>query len=105
MTPTRPIRRWTWPRCGKWPASSRSTQKYTVEKLGQETILGYKTQHVLVKEQDAGDGNGMTMEMWTAKDLLDYATFSKLQARRGQGGRRGGDGQGAKRRRTPTACR
>ena len=61
------------------------TTKYTVEKLGQETILGYKTQHVLVKEQHAGAGNGMTTEMWTAKDLLDYATFSKLQVRRAQG--------------------
>jgi hypothetical protein len=60
-------------------------KKYTVEKLGQETILGYKTQHVLVKEQDAGDGKGMNMEMWVAKDLLDYSTFSKLQARRGKG--------------------
>ena len=63
----------------------QSKRKYTVEKLGQETILGYKTQHVLLKEQDAGDGKGMTIEMWAAKDLLDYATFSKLQARRGKG--------------------
>jgi hypothetical protein len=62
-----------------------NTKKYTVEKLGQETILGYKTQHVLVKEQDAGDGKGMNVEMWVAKDLLDYTTFSKLQARRGKG--------------------
>jgi len=62
-----------------------NTKKYTVEKLGQETILGYKTQHVLLKEQDAGDGKGMTIEMWAAKDLLDYATFSKMQAQRGKG--------------------
>ena len=62
-----------------------SAKKYTVEKLGQETLLGYKTQHVLLKEQDAGDGKGMSIEMWSAKDLLDYATFSKLQARRGKG--------------------
>ncbi len=32
------------------------TRKYTVEKLGQETILGYKTQHVLVKEKGPGAG-------------------------------------------------
>ena len=32
---------------GQQPAS----KKYTVEKLGQETLLGYKTQHVLVKEK------------------------------------------------------
>ena len=62
-----------------------SAKKYTVEKLGQETLLGYKTQHVLLKEQDAGDGKGMSIEMWSARDLLDYATFSKLQARRGKG--------------------
>ena len=49
-------------------------------------MLGYKTQHVLVKEKNPGTGNGMTTEMWTAKELLDYATFSKLQARRGKGG-------------------
>ena len=26
----------------------------------------------------------MTLELWTAKDLLDYATFSKMQAGRGK---------------------
>jgi hypothetical protein len=67
-------------------ASQQSvSKKYTVEKLGQETILGYKTQHVLVKEVNP-DGKGSTTEMWTAKDLLDYATFSKMQARQGKGG-------------------
>jgi len=62
------------------------TRKYTVQKLGQETILGYKTQHVLVQEQAAGEGKGMTTEMWTAKDLLDYATFARMQARPGKKG-------------------
>src|ERR1017187_4740864 len=65
----------------------KKASEYTVEKLGQETLLGYKTQHVLVKEKNAANGNGMNMEMWTAKDLLDYATFSKLQARPDRGGR------------------
>jgi Domain of unknown function (DUF4412) len=60
--------------------------KYTVEKLGQETILGYKAQHVLVKDKNPAPGNAMTTEMWTAKDLLDYATFSKMQVRHGKGG-------------------
>jgi hypothetical protein len=60
------------------------THKYDVEKLGQETILGYKTQHVMVKEKTAEADAGMTTELWTAKDLLDYETFSKLQARRGK---------------------
>jgi hypothetical protein len=59
--------------------------KYTVEKLGQENILGYKTQHVIVKENKPG-GKGSTTEMWTAKELLDYATFSKLQPAQGKGG-------------------
>ena len=71
--------------------------EYTVEKLGQETMLGYKTQHVLVKEKKPANGNSMNMEMWTAKDLLDYATFSKLQAHQARGPR-GGPAQGAKRR-------
>jgi hypothetical protein len=61
------------------------TKKYTVEKLGQETILGYKTQHVLVKDESPGRGEGATTELWTAKDVLDYATFNKLQARPGKG--------------------
>lgn len=60
-------------------------RKYTVEKLGQETILGHKTAHVLVKEQTTDNGAGNTTEMWTAKDLMDYATFSKWQVRRGKG--------------------
>jgi hypothetical protein len=51
----------------------------TVEKLGQETILGYQTQHVLVKEKNPAKGTSMNMELWAAKDLLDYETFSKLQ--------------------------
>ena len=57
--------------------------QYSVETLGQETILGYPTKHVLVKEKGAEAGAGMTTELWTAKDLLDYETFSKLQTRRG----------------------
>ncbi len=65
---------------------SQNARKYTVEKLGQENILGYKTQHVRVKEQKPGNGKGETMEVWTAKDLLDYATFSKWQGRPGKGG-------------------
>ena len=63
----------------------QANRKYTVEKLGRETLLGYKTQHVLVKEQVADGGTGMTLEVWTAKDLLDYETFSKMQVRRGKG--------------------
>jgi hypothetical protein len=60
-------------------------RKYTVEKLGQETLLGYKTQHVLVKEEGAEADKSVTTELWTAKELLDYETFSKMQVRRGKG--------------------
>lgn len=62
------------------------TNKYTVENLGQETILGYRTRHVLVKEQTPDNVTVKTTEMWTANDLLDYATFSKWQTRRGKAG-------------------
>ena len=68
-------------------SKQKDTPEYTVEKVGEETILGYSTQHVMVKEKKPANGNSMTMEMWTAKDLLDYATFSKLHARPDQGGR------------------
>lgn len=64
----------------------QESRKYTVEKLGQEDILGYKTQHVLVKEQSPGGENAVQTEMWVAKDLLDYAAFSKLQDQRNRHG-------------------
>jgi hypothetical protein len=60
--------------------------EYTVEKLGEETMLGYKTLHVVAKEKKAAEGEGMNTEMWVAKDVLDYATYSKLQARPGKTG-------------------
>jgi hypothetical protein len=59
-------------------------RKYTVEKLGRETMLGYNTQHVLVKEAGAEADQSAVTELWTAKDLLDYETFSKMQVRRGK---------------------
>ncbi len=64
----------------------QKTTEYAVEKLGEETMLGYKTQHVAVKEKNAAAGEGMNVEMWIAKDVLDYATYSKLQARPGKTG-------------------
>jgi hypothetical protein len=71
---------------GETAATQPASDQYTVEKLGQETVLGYQTQHVLVKEKNPSPGaaNTRTIELWTAKDVLDYATFSKLQARRGK---------------------
>lgn len=67
-------------------AAEQETQEYTVEKLGQENILGYMTLHVLVKEKNPEAGKGLTTELWTAKDVLSYETFSKMQARRGKWG-------------------
>ncbi len=55
-------------------AEAKDDAKYTVEKLGEEKILGYNTQHVKVTR------NGVPTELWTSKDVLDYATFSKLQS-------------------------
>lgn len=57
-------------------ANTNPDDKYKVEKLGQETILGYKTQHVRLVHKSA------TTEMWTTKELLDSDAFSRLEARR-----------------------
>ena len=65
-------------------AAEQETQEYTVEKLGQEDILGYKTQHILVKQKNPEAGKGITTELWTAKDVLSYEAFNKLQVRRGK---------------------
>ena len=69
-------------------AKSSDNDKYTVKKLGEEKILGYKTQHVLVIHKDT------TNELWTSREFLDYDTFSRTQAR--PGGRMGGDNGMAK---------
>jgi len=47
-------------------------EKYKVQKLGKEKILGYDCDHILVSDSDS------EMEMWVTKDLLDYATFKKF---------------------------
>lgn len=57
---------------------------YTVEKLGQEKLLGYNTQHVLVKQKDPAAADVSATEMWTAKDFGDYESFSRLQVRHGR---------------------
>lgn len=57
----------------------QNDDQWTVQKLGQEKILDYQTQHILAKPKS---GTGQPMEMWIAKDFLDYDTFSKLQWRR-----------------------
>ena len=52
-----------------------TNQNFKVEKLGEAKIFGYNTQHVLVT------GRGTSTELWTAKDLMDYDIFSKLELR------------------------
>jgi hypothetical protein len=64
-------------------AQGLDDDQYTVKKLGEEKILGYNTQHVLVTHKDT------TNELWTAREFLDYGTFSKMQTRLGS--RMGGD--------------
>jgi hypothetical protein len=60
--------------------ATADADKYTVKKLGEEKILGYKTQHVLAIH------NGSTNELWLAKDFLDYNMFKRLQGRQAQAG-------------------
>jgi hypothetical protein len=51
---------------------------WSVKKLGEEKILGYNTKHVLVTHGDE------KWELWTSNDLIDYATYRKLQASKGR---------------------
>lgn len=54
------------------PAGGAAAWK--VEKLGEETILGYKTKHVRVTR------DATVMEMWTARGLMDAEALSRMQA-------------------------
>ncbi len=47
-------------------------EEFTVKKLGTETLLGFKCNHVLVT-----DRHGET-ELWLTKDLLSAADFARL---------------------------
>jgi hypothetical protein len=58
---------------------------YTVEKLGEEKILGYNTQHVLVKEKNATKSDAVKSELWVAKGFGDYDLMSKVGGRSGGG--------------------
>ncbi len=52
---------------------------FKVEKLGTETLLGYKCSHVRITDE-----NGET-EMWLTKDLISAADFARLQPGRKKG--------------------
>jgi hypothetical protein len=56
---------------------------YSVEKLGEEKIMGYATQHVVVKEKNPAKASGMTTEMWIAKGFADYELLSKVRGKAG----------------------
>jgi hypothetical protein len=47
---------------------------YTVKDLGMETVQGYRTKHVLITHPGGGES-----ELWTSRDILDYAAFAKTQ--------------------------
>lgn len=49
-----------------------------VEKLGTETLHGYKCTHVLVSDENS------ETEMWLTKDLLSAADFARLQRQGGK---------------------
>jgi hypothetical protein len=60
------------------PNESSDKEPWKVKKLGEEKILNYKTQHVMVTHGQE------TWELWTSKDLIDYETYRKLQASKGR---------------------
>lgn len=56
----------------------KDSRSYTVEKRGEETILGHVTEHVLVRELNARNSNGWVREMWIAKRLIAPDVLSKM---------------------------
>jgi hypothetical protein len=60
------------------PRQSNDNEPWKVKKLGEEKVLNYKTQHVMVTHGPE------TWELWTSKDLIDYETYRKLQASKGR---------------------
>ena len=72
-------------------AQPGSDSQYSVAKLGEEKILGYNTQHVLVSNKSRPEER---FELWIAADFTDSGLLSSMQAQRG--GRAGGGGGLAK---------
>lgn len=50
-------------------------KKYTVKKLGKETVNGFETERLMVTSTD-----GDSAEVWVSKDLLDYADYSRIMS-------------------------
>lgn len=65
----------------KNPSENTAVEKdpipWVVKVLGREKVLGYDTKHVLITHDT------LKMEMWTAKELFDFDSFSKIQGATG----------------------
>jgi hypothetical protein len=52
-------------------------EEYEVTVVGKETVNGYITTHCIIKTKD-----GKTQqEMWTTKDIADFASFQKIRTK------------------------
>ncbi|ACF12777.1 conserved hypothetical protein [Chloroherpeton thalassium ATCC 35110] len=49
-------------------------KNYTIEKLGEEKVLGYSCSHFTIS-----DGR-LTLELWTSKDILDGESLKRLSS-------------------------
>ncbi|MEE9904741.1 MAG: DUF4412 domain-containing protein [Chlorobium sp.] len=47
-----------------------------IENLGKETVNGYSCTHIRISQGD------QVSDMWVSKDVLDYATFARMQSTR-----------------------
>jgi hypothetical protein len=61
------------------PAVVPNDETWTVKKLGSEKILGYATTHV-----QATSSKGMSMELWTTKELINSDVIARAMSRSSQ---------------------
>jgi hypothetical protein len=60
-------------------AKNRAGREYTVKKMGKEQVAGYVCEHLLLTAND-----GRETEVWTTKDLVDFAVFREYMQRNRQ---------------------
>jgi hypothetical protein len=60
-------------------AKNRAGREYTVKKMGKEKVAGYVCEHLLLTAND-----GRETEVWTTKDLVDFAVFREYMQRNRQ---------------------
>ena len=65
---------------GPKPPERTDAEPYQIKRLGEEKLLGYNSQHLLVTYKNTSN------ELWATKELLDSATFKRLLSRPGRGG-------------------